>query len=160
MRQHFVSYHKLFLDAATNSHSKKGSLNITSTIGTSGQPPIRKAKLGQRLKTNLSRQWQATLAFMEKYQYRPALLIFLVIFAAAALYNLGYMSVQWDEMPHLYGATLLSRGQTWDYMTTYGYYPPIFDLVTTGYFQIFGVNEVAGRLVAVTFSLLAIVAVI
>ena len=94
---------------------------------------------------------------MEKYHYRPALLIFLVIFAVAALYNLGYMSVQWDEMPHLYGATLLSRGQTWDYMTTYGYYPPIFDLVTTVYFQIFGVNQIAGRLVAVTFSLLAIV---
>ena len=93
---------------------------------------------------------------MEKYQYRPALLIFLVIFAIFALFNLGYMSVQWDEMPHLYGATLLSRGQTWDYMTTYGYYPPIFDLVTTGYFQIFGVSEGAGRLVAVTFSLLAV----
>ena len=72
------------------------------------------------------------------------------------MYNLGYMSVQWDEMPHLYGATLLSRGQTWDYMTTYGYYPPIFDLVTTLYFMIFGVNQVAGRLVAATFSLLAI----
>ncbi len=62
-------------------------------------------------------------------------------FAVAALYNLGYMSVQWDEMPHLYGATMLSRGQTWDYMTTYGYYPPIFDLVTTGFFQIFGANS-------------------
>ncbi len=94
---------------------------------------------------------------MEKYHYRPALLIFLVIFAAAVLYNLGYMSVQWDEMPHLYGATMLSRGQTWDYMTTYGYYPPIFDLVTTGYFQIFGISQITGRLVAVTFSLLAIV---
>ena len=66
------------------------------------------------------------------------------------------MSVQWDEMPHLYGATMLSRGQTWDYMTTYGYYPPIFDLVTTGFFQIFGATQVAGRLVAVTFSVLAI----
>ena len=84
------------------------------------------------------------------------MLVFLIIFAVAALYNLGYMSVQWDEMPHLYGGLLLSRGQTWDYMTTFGYYPPIFDLVTTGYFQIFGVNEVAGRLVAVTFSLLSI----
>jgi len=93
---------------------------------------------------------------MEKHQYRPALLIFLVIFAVAVLFNLGYMSVQWDEMPHLYGATLLSRGQIWDYMTTYGYYPPVFDIVTAGYFQIFGATQVAGRLVAVTFSLLAI----
>jgi 4-amino-4-deoxy-L-arabinose transferase-like glycosyltransferase len=93
---------------------------------------------------------------MEKYNYRPAMLIILVIFAVAVLYNLGYMSVQWDEMPHLNGGLLLSRGQTWDYMTTYGYYPPIFDLLTTGYFQIFGANQIAGRLVAATFSLLSI----
>jgi 4-amino-4-deoxy-L-arabinose transferase-like glycosyltransferase len=126
-------------------------------IDNSGQPPIRKAKLGQRLKSNLKQQWHTTIAIMEKYHYRPVLLIFLAIFAVAAIYNLGYMSVQWDEMPHLYGATLLSRGQTWDYMTTYGYYPPIFDLVTTVYFQIFGANQIAGRLVAVTFSLTAIV---
>ncbi len=59
-------------------------------------------------------------------------------------------------MPHLVGATMLAHGQTWDYMTTYGYYPPVFDLVTTGYFQIFGSTQIAGRLVAVTFSLLAI----
>jgi 4-amino-4-deoxy-L-arabinose transferase-like glycosyltransferase len=66
------------------------------------------------------------------------------------------MSVQWDEMPHLFGGTLLSRGHTWEYMTTYGYYPPLFDIVTTGYFHMLGVNEVAGRLVAVTFAALSI----
>ncbi len=66
------------------------------------------------------------------------------------------MSVQWDEMPHLFGATLLIRGETWSYMTTYAYYPPIFDVVTTGFFAVFGVNEVAGRLVAVTFAALGI----
>lgn len=69
---------------------------------------------------------------------------------------IGYMSLQWDEMPHLFGATLLSRGDTWSYMTTYAYYPPIFDLVTTGYFAVFGVSEVAGRMVAVTFAALGI----
>ena len=94
--------------------------------------------------------------FAKKHKYALVLLAFLIIFVTAILSNLGYMSVQWDEMPHLYGATLLSRGQTWDYMTTYGYYPPIFDLITTVYFLLFGVNEVVGRLVAVTFSLLAI----
>ena len=51
---------------------------------------------------------------------------------------------------------LLSRGQFWDYMTTYAYYPPVFDVVTTVYFLAFGVNEVAGRLVAVTFAALGI----
>ena len=83
------------------------------------------------------------------------LLAVLIVFASAALYNIGYMSVQWDEMPHLNGASMLLHGQTWDYMTTYGYYPPVFDLVTTVYFLLFGVNQVVGRLVAVTFSLLA-----
>ncbi|MDD4326245.1 MAG: glycosyltransferase family 39 protein [Candidatus Bathyarchaeota archaeon] len=83
----------------------------------------------------------------------------MIVFSSAAVYALGYMSVQWDEMPHLFGGTLLSRMQTWDYMTTYAYYPPLFDLVTTAYFIVFGVNEVAGRLVAVTFSVLAILIV-
>jgi len=84
------------------------------------------------------------------------LLAFLVVFAVAATYSLGYMSVQWDEMPHLFGAKLLLHGQTWSYMTTYGYYPPIFDLITTGFFGVFGVTEFAGRLVAVTFAVLSI----
>ena len=96
------------------------------------------------------------LEFVKKHQYTLALLVFLVIFAVAVLYNLGYMSVQWDEMPHLNGALMLIRGQTWDYMTTYGYYPPVFDFFTILYMQIFGATQVAGRLVAVTFSVLAI----
>jgi asparagine N-glycosylation enzyme membrane subunit Stt3 len=66
------------------------------------------------------------------------------------------MSLQWDEMPHLYGGLLLSRGQTSLYMTTYGYYPPLFDLITTGYLQIFGMTSIAGRLVSVTFAVLAV----
>jgi len=95
-------------------------------------------------------QWLST------HKYRLALLVFIVAFVAAATYQLDYMSVQWDEMPHLNGGLLLLRGQTWDYMTTYGYYPPLFDLTTTAYFAVFGVNQLAGRLVAVTFSVLAI----
>ncbi len=94
--------------------------------------------------------------FAEKHKYRLLLLAFIVVFVVAATYGIGYMSVQWDEMPHLFGGTLLLRGQTWDYMTTYGYYPPVFDLVTTAFFSVLGVNEVAGRLVAVTFAVLSI----
>ena len=122
----------------TNSQFKKGSLTITQTASTSEHSAF------------------SRMGFVKKHKYRLMLAAFLIVFAASALYNLGYMSVQWDEMPHLNGGLLLIRGQTWDYMTTYGYYPPLFDLVTTGYFQVFGVNEVAGRLVAVTFSVLAI----
>jgi 4-amino-4-deoxy-L-arabinose transferase-like glycosyltransferase len=92
-------------------------------------------------------------------KYRLALLVFVVGFIVLAVLiprDIGYMSVQWDEMPHLNGGLLLMRGQTWDYMTTYGYYPPIFDIATMVFFQLFGVNQFAGRLVAVAFSALAI----
>lgn len=79
-----------------------------------------------------------------------------IVAAVFSIHQIDYMSVQWDEMPHLNGGLLLLRGQTWDYMTTYGYYPPIFDLATMAFFQLFGVNQFAGRLVAVVFSALAI----
>jgi 4-amino-4-deoxy-L-arabinose transferase-like glycosyltransferase len=94
--------------------------------------------------------------FVQKYKYYLALLAFIIVFVAASSYMIGYMSLQWDEMPHLFGATLLSRGDTWSYMTTYAYYPPIFDIVTTGFFAAFGVSEIAGRMVAVTFAALGI----
>jgi 4-amino-4-deoxy-L-arabinose transferase-like glycosyltransferase len=66
------------------------------------------------------------------------------------------MSIQWDEIPHLHGGLLLFRGQTDAYMITYGYYPPLYDLVTTGFYTIFGVSVATGRLTAVLFSLLSI----
>ncbi|MCJ7559757.1 hypothetical protein MUO79_03955, partial [Candidatus Bathyarchaeota archaeon] len=73
-------------------------------------------------------------------KWRLALLVFIVIYAFLLLYNLGYMSIQWDEIPHLYGGQLLVRGQSQEYMATYGYYPPLYDIITTGYFKIFGVS--------------------
>ena len=88
-------------------------------------------------------------------KWRLALLVFIVIYAFLLLYNLGYIAIQWDEIPHLYGGLLLAHGQSQAYMATYGYYPPLYDMLTTGYFQIFGVNAASGRLVAVTFSLLS-----
>jgi 4-amino-4-deoxy-L-arabinose transferase-like glycosyltransferase len=66
------------------------------------------------------------------------------------------MAIQWDEISHLYGGLLLVHGQPQEYMAIYGYYPPLYDLLTAGYFAIFGVSVAAGRLVAVTFSLLSI----
>jgi 4-amino-4-deoxy-L-arabinose transferase-like glycosyltransferase len=89
-------------------------------------------------------------------KWRLALLVFMIVYAVFLLLNLGYMSIQWDEAPHLYSGLLLSRGQPQEYITTYGYYPPLYDLLTTGYFMVFGVSAVSGRLVAVTFSLLTV----
>ena len=90
------------------------------------------------------------------HKWRLALLVFIVVYAAFLLLDLGYMSFQWDEMPHMNGALLLNRGQTSEYITTYGYYPPFYDIVTTGFYQLFGVSATSGRLAAVSFSLLAI----
>jgi 4-amino-4-deoxy-L-arabinose transferase-like glycosyltransferase len=84
------------------------------------------------------------------------LLVFIVIYASLLLFNLGYMSIQWDEIPHLYGGLLLARGQSQGYVATYGYYPPLYDILTTGFFHVFGVSAASGRLAAVMFSLLSI----
>lgn len=89
-------------------------------------------------------------------KWRVALLVFIIVYAAFLLLELGYMGIQWDEMPHLYGGLLLSRGQIGEYITTYGYYPPLYDGFTTVFFNVLGVNATAGRLTAVMFSLLSI----
>jgi 4-amino-4-deoxy-L-arabinose transferase-like glycosyltransferase len=80
----------------------------------------------------------------------------MVIYACLLLFNLGYMSFLWDEGPHLYGGLLLTRGQSQEYLATYGYYPPVYDLLTAVFFNVFGVSAVSGRLVAVMFSLLSL----
>ena len=89
-------------------------------------------------------------------KWRVALLVFVIVYAGFLLLELEYMSIQWDEMPHLYGGLLLSRGQIPAYVTTYGYYPPFYDVMTTGFFQVIGVSASSGRLTAVMFSLLSI----
>jgi hypothetical protein len=78
-------------------------------------------------------------------KWRLALLIFSVVYAFFLLLELGYMTLQWDEMSHLYGGLLLSRGQMQSYLTLYGYYPPLYDVLTTGFYQVLGVNATAGR---------------
>jgi 4-amino-4-deoxy-L-arabinose transferase-like glycosyltransferase len=85
------------------------------------------------------------------------LLVFIALYGFFLVYAIDLMSVQWDEMPHLYGSLLLSRGQTWEYMTTYAYYPPLFDAITLVYFHFLDVHHAIGRLVAVTFSMLSVV---
>lgn len=89
-------------------------------------------------------------------RWRLALLAFVLAYGSLLLFNLGYMTVQWDEMPHLYGSLLLANGQFQDYVATYGYYPPLYDLATSGFFKLLGANAFSGRLVSVTFSLLSL----
>jgi len=88
--------------------------------------------------------------------WRLTLLAFIIVYGAFLLLNLGYMTAQWDEMPHLYGSLLLSNGQFRDYVATYGYYPPLYDIVASGFFKLLGASAFSGRLTSVVFSLLSV----
>lgn len=88
-------------------------------------------------------------------RWRLLLLFFLVLYAVFLL-NSGFMVVQWDEMSHLRGGQLLAQGRATEYILNYGYYPPLYDLVTGAYFRLFGISAEVGRLAAATFALLSI----
>jgi hypothetical protein len=87
--------------------------------------------------------------------WRFALVVFVILYAGFLLGS-GFMVIQWDEMSHLRGGQLLAQGRVSDYVSSYGYYPPIYDLVTSGYFRLLGVSAEVGRLAAATFMLLSI----
>ena len=89
-----------------------------------------------------------------KWQF--ALLIFLAVYAFLLLFDLSNMSIQWDEVIHCYGGLLLTHGQLQQYITANTFYPPVFDLVTAGYFEVAGASVFVAKLVAVTFSLLSL----
>ncbi len=87
-------------------------------------------------------------------RWRLALLIFLLVYTAILLLDLGYAAIQWDETPHLYDALLLNRGLQ-DFIQRCSRYPPLFTVMTAFYFKIFGASVFSGRLVAVTFGVLS-----
>jgi len=89
-------------------------------------------------------------------KWRLAFLVFAVIYASFMLLDLSFMAIQWDEITHLNGGLLLLRGSYQEYFAFNAFYPPMFDIVTTGFFSIAGVSVFAGRLVSVTFSLLSL----
>ena len=91
-------------------------------------------------------------------KWRLALLVLLVAYATFLLGS-GFVVIQWDEMSHLRGGQLLAQGRITDYVSSYGYYPPIYDLVTSGYFTLFGISAEVGRLAAATFAVLSVLLV-
>jgi 4-amino-4-deoxy-L-arabinose transferase-like glycosyltransferase len=84
-----------------------------------------------------------------------ALLLFIVLYVAFLLGS-GFVVIQWDEMSHLRGGQLLAQGRFADYVQSYGYYPPIYDLVSSGYFRLFGISAEVGRFASATFLLLSV----
>jgi 4-amino-4-deoxy-L-arabinose transferase-like glycosyltransferase len=88
-------------------------------------------------------------------KWRIALVVFLAFYAFLLL-GLGNVQIQWDEMPHLYGGLLLAHGQLHEYLLTYGYYPPLYDLITAGSYKIFGVSVATGRIAVTAFTILSL----
>lgn len=89
-------------------------------------------------------------------KWRLVLLILLSVYVFLLSLDLGYTAIQWDEMVHLYGGLLLSRGQLQQYIIGGAFYPPLFDIVTASYFRVLGVSVFSGRLVSLTFGVLSI----
>lgn len=91
-------------------------------------------------------------------RYRILLMIFLIVYVIILSLNLDTITVQWDEASHLNGGFLLLHGQLSSYMST-AFYPPLNDLVTSGYFAVAGASVFVARLVSVTFVALTVLAV-
>jgi 4-amino-4-deoxy-L-arabinose transferase-like glycosyltransferase len=89
-------------------------------------------------------------------KWHVALLAFLVAYAVLIILNMPGIPMQWDEVNHFNGALLLLRGEFWPYLVINSFYPPLYNLVTTGFFAVLGASLLTGRLVALFFSVLSI----
>ena len=62
----------------------------------------------------------------------------------------------WDEVTHLNGGLLLSRGDVATWVFTNSFYPPVYDVFTAAYFLLLGPSLLSARLVTVTFAVLTL----
>ncbi len=91
-------------------------------------------------------------------KWRIVFFVFLAVYLVFLVQNLGSMTIQWDEASHLNGGLMLLHGQFHSYMTLSMFYPPLDDLIIAGFFGIGGPSVLVGRLVAVSFAALSLVA--
>jgi 4-amino-4-deoxy-L-arabinose transferase-like glycosyltransferase len=89
-------------------------------------------------------------------KWQVAVAVFALTYAVLVTLNLASIPMNWDEATHFNGALLLSRGQVWDFAAINSFYPPLFNVVTAGYYAVLGASVLSGRLVTVTFSVLSI----
>ena len=92
-------------------------------------------------------------------KWRLCLVVFAVAYGCVLALDLGSKSMMWDEVTHFTGGLLLSRGQVGLWVWTNSFYPPVYDIVAAFYYLLIGPSVFAGRLVAVTFSVLSILVV-
>ncbi|MGE5187770.1 MAG: ArnT family glycosyltransferase, partial [Betaproteobacteria bacterium] len=92
-------------------------------------------------------------------RWRIILLSFMLVYGLLLTIELSANSMLWDEVTHFHGGLLLSRGQIGTWVWTNSLYPPIYDVFTALYYLIAGPSVFAGRLVAVTFSVLSVLVI-
>jgi 4-amino-4-deoxy-L-arabinose transferase-like glycosyltransferase len=89
-------------------------------------------------------------------RWRLALLIFTLGYAVLLLLYLVSMSIQWDEATHLNTGIMMLHGDFKSYLNDGPFYPPLYDLVTAGFFRIAGISLFNARLVSAVFAILSI----
>jgi 4-amino-4-deoxy-L-arabinose transferase-like glycosyltransferase len=89
-------------------------------------------------------------------KWRLAFFAFAAVYAVFISLGLTTAVLQWDEAPHLNGGLFLLQGQFNTFMHVNAFYPPMFDVATAGFFNIFGISLLSSRLVALTFSVLTL----
>ena len=92
-------------------------------------------------------------------RWRLYLVVFAVVYGCILSIDLTYNSMLWDQVTHFTGGLLLSRGQVVTWVWTNSLYPPAYDTFTALYYLIAGPSVFAGRLVALTFSVLSLFAI-
>ena len=93
-----------------------------------------------------------------KNKWRLAFLVVAVAYGIILLLNLTNQPMNWDEITHLNGALYLNSGLYGKFVSN-AFYPPLFDIVTSASFSMFGVSLFAARLVPAFFSILSLWAV-
>lgn len=92
-------------------------------------------------------------------RWRVCLIILAVIYGSILSIDLTSKAMVWDEVTHLTGGLLLSRGQIATWVWTNSLYPPVYDIFTAIYYLISGPSVLAARMVSVTFSVLSLFAI-
>jgi 4-amino-4-deoxy-L-arabinose transferase-like glycosyltransferase len=85
-------------------------------------------------------------------RWQICLIIAALAYGGSLLAIIPANSLMWDEVTHLHGGLLLSRGQAITWALTNSFYPPAFDVFAALSFLVFGPSLWAARLVSVVFA--------
>ena len=101
-------------------------------------------------------RWDNLKAALNKW--RVAFLIFALAYAVILFLNLANSTLQWDEVIHLNAGLNIQSG-LYGKVLSGAFYPPLYDSITSVFFQAFGASVVSARLVPAMFSVLSLWAV-